>query len=80
MKEIVDKLIDRVIDISLRHNLSHLGSCLTAIPILVEIFEEMKVGDKFVLSNGHAGLAYYVALEHYRGINAEDTLIKYVLS
>jgi transketolase len=77
MKEIVDKLIDRVIDISLRHNLSHLGSCLTAIPILVEIFEEMKVGDKFVLSNGHAGLAYYVVLEHYRGINAEDTLIKY---
>lgn len=77
MNELVDKLNERVFEISKKHNLSHLGSCFTAMPILVEIFSAMRPCDKFVLSNGHAGLAYYVALEHYFGVNAESLLVRH---
>lgn len=64
-------------EISIKHRLSHLGSCFTALPILIEIFTRMRKTDKFVLSNGHAGLAYYVVLEHFRGVNAEELLETY---
>lgn len=77
-KEILDRLNNRILEISIEHNLSHLGSCFTALPIIYEIFENMKLGDKFVLSSGHAGLAYYVVLEHLRrGVNAEHLLEKH---
>ncbi len=36
----------------------------------MEIYEEFEVEDIFVLSNGHAASALYVALEHYRGIDS----------
>ena len=45
----------------------HLGSAFSTLPILKEIFDEMKVSDKVVLSNGHAAAALYVTLEAFRG-------------
>ena len=68
--EILDKLNQRIFDISLSHKLSHLGSCFTALPIIYEIFESKKPEDKFILSSGHAGLAYYVVLEHFHCVAA----------
>ena|SRR3990167_6075433 len=62
----------RIIDISYRKKLSHIGSCLTAVDIIDEIFKTKKPDDKFVLSSGHAGLALYVVLEKYGGKNAES--------
>lgn len=54
----------RVLQISHKHKLSHLGSCLSAIEPLIEIFSRINLDyDKFVLSAGHAGLSYYVILE-----------------
>jgi transketolase len=50
---------------------------LTTLPILIDIFSEKKETDHFVLSNGHAGLALYVILEHIYGFNAEDLLNKH---
>jgi transketolase len=73
-KEVLDKLNQRIFDISVSHKLSHLGSCFTALPIIFEIFETKKPEDKFVLSSGHAGLAYYVVLEHFYGVDAEHLL------
>jgi len=67
------ELKKRIIEISYKHKLSHLGSNLTAVGIIDEIFSEMNEEDKFVLSSGHAGLALYVVLEKYYGTNAEDT-------
>lgn len=61
----------RIIEISFQHKLSHLGSCLTAIDIIAEIFKIKKKNEKFILSCGHAGLALYVVLEKYEGLNAE---------
>ena len=70
----MNKLAKRVIDISYRHKLSHIGSCLTSLPIIDEIYKNKRHGDRFVLSAGHAGLALYVVLEKYLGLNAEDLL------
>ncbi len=67
------ELKDRIIEISRKHGLSHLGSCLTAVDIIAGIYEAMALKDKFVLSCGHAGLALYVVLERY-GYDAEKLL------
>jgi len=61
----------RIIDLSYRLNLSHISSCLTAVDIIDEIYAKRKQGEPFILSQGHTGLALYVVLEKYLGINAE---------
>lgn len=72
------ELNKRILEISQKHKLSHLGSCFTALPIIYNIYKEMRHGeDKFILSSGHAGLALYVVLEHFYGVNAEEILIKH---
>lgn len=66
------KLKKRIIEISYQHNLSHLGSCLTAVDIIADIYSQMDIhNDKFILSSGHAGLAQYVVIEEHQGKNAE---------
>lgn len=74
MKENINKLNKRILEISIKHKLSHLGSCFTALPIIYEIYSKKKLEDKFVLSSGHAGLALYVVLEHFHGVDAEHLL------
>ena len=65
----------RIIEISYKHKLSHLGSCLTAVDIIKEIFDQKKPDEKFVLSSGHAGVALYVVLEQKGGRNAEEIFL-----
>ena len=67
----------RVIDLSYKHKLSHIGSCITALPIIKNIYCVMEDRDVFVLSNGHAGLALYVVLESDGHGNAEELLLKH---
>lgn len=62
----------RLIEISYKYNLIHLGSVLTAVDIIKEIFDIKKPDEKFVLSSGHAGLALYTVLESKGGRNAEE--------
>ena len=62
---------NRILEISYKNRLSHLGSCLTALPIIEAIYEIKKKDEKFVLSSGHAALALYVVLEQHRLGNAE---------
>lgn len=62
----------RILDISYKYKLSHLGSCLTAVDIIEEIFNQKKPEERFVLSSGHAGLALYVVIEKHLGIDAES--------
>lgn len=62
----------RIIDISYKHKLSHIGSCLTAVDIIKQIYDIKKPDEKFVLSSGHAGLALYVVLESVGGRDAKD--------
>lgn len=70
-------LARRVLALSFRHQLSHIGSCLTALPILYEIYLNLAEGDRVVLSAGHSGLALYVVLEHFKLLpDAEATLLR----
>lgn len=53
---------ERILELSKKYGLSHIGSSLTALQVLEEIEKVRKPGEKLVLSNGHAGLALYVTL------------------
>ena len=64
------ELKKRIISLSYKLGLSHIGSCLTAVDIIADIYEKKKPNEKFILSAGHAGLALYVLLEKYYHFNA----------
>jgi transketolase len=67
----------RLIEIAYKHNLGHLGSYLSALEIIDNIYQKMNEDDIFILSSGHAALALYVCLEKYKGQNAEELFIKH---
>lgn len=67
----------RILEISYNYKLSHIGSCLTAVDIIDDIYKKKKPEDIFVLSSGHAGLALYVVLEKYLLIDAEELFFKH---
>lgn len=62
----------RILEISAKYNLSHIGSNLSAVNILDEL--DNKLDGDVVLSAGHAGLALYVVWEHHKGEDAEEVL------
>lgn len=70
----ITSIIQRILELSFKHKLSHLGSCLSATQIIYDIFKIKKPDEKFILSAGHAGLALYAVLEHFGYGNAEDKL------
>ena len=67
----------RIIDITYQEKLSHLSSCLSAWPIINEIYEQKAEDEIFILSNGHAGLALYCELEARYGIDPMMLLHKH---
>jgi transketolase len=73
----MNPLIRRVIDITYQERLSHLSSTLSALPIIEEIYRLRKDDEVFILSNGHAGLALYVVLEKYYGVDPVEMLHKH---
>ena len=68
--------MNRILELSYKHNLSHIGSCLTTYPILEKIYNDKNIDDIVILSCGHAGVAQYVIIERhsYGLINAEKML------
>jgi len=67
----LNKLEQRVIDISYQKGLSHISSCLTSVRLIDSIYQVKKDNEPFILDNGHAGLALYVVLEKNGYKNAE---------
>ena len=61
-----------IIEISHQHNLSHLGSCLSAVDIIAEIYKIKQRNERFVLSCGHAGVALYVVLGKFGFLKSSD--------
>lgn len=61
----------RILEISHKKHLSHIGSCLTASGPLQAIYKTRKPHEPFILSNGHAALALYCVLEEWGFGNAE---------
>ena len=70
-------LKQRILEIAYKHKLSHLGSYLSAVDIIDEIYKEKKPEDIFILSSGHAALALYVVLEKYEDKDAEELFLKH---
>ena len=54
--------MDKITEISKKLGRSHIGSSLTAYPIIKEIFAIKQRDEKFILSNGHAALALAIVL------------------
>lgn len=73
----MNQLTRRLIDITYQERLSHLSSTLSALPIIEEIYAKRKDDEVFILSNGHAGLALYVVLEKYYGVDPVAMLHKH---
>lgn len=73
----MNELERRIIDISYRKKLAHIGSSLTAVNIIDHIYSIKQPEEKFVLSQGHAGLALYVVLEKHGFGNAEELFDKH---
>ena len=67
----------RILEISYKNKSSHIGSCLTCVDIIDAIYKAKDEDEPFVLSNGHAGLALYVILEKYLGLDAEKLYKKH---
>lgn len=67
----------RIVDISYKKNLSHLSSCLTSFRLIDNIYKVKKDDEPFILDNGHAGLALYVALEKWYFMDAEKLFDKH---
>jgi transketolase len=73
----INKLQQRIVDITYQERLSHLSSTLSAAPILEEIYAQRKDDEVVILSNGHAGLALYCILEQKYGIDPVALLHKH---
>lgn len=67
----------RILNIAYKNKLSHLGSYLSSVDIIDEIYNKQNIDDIFILSSGHAALALYVVLEKYDNRNAEELFKKY---
>lgn len=67
----------RIVEIAYKHKLGHLGSYLSSVEIVDEIYSKMNKDDIFILSSGHASLAMYVCIEKYFGIDAEMLFLKH---
>ena len=67
----MESLKKRILDISFKNKLSHLGSYFSSVDIIDEIYSQMEPDDIFILSSGHCALALYVVLEKYKNLNAE---------
>jgi transketolase len=67
----------RIVEIAFKHKLGHLGSYLSSVEIVDEIYSKMDKEDIFILSSGHASLAMYICIEKYFGIDAEMLFLKH---
>jgi transketolase len=65
-------LINEILEESRRRQTGHVSSCITALPLIVNIFDRMRPQDRFVLSAGHAALALYVVLKDRGLIDTYD--------
>lgn len=70
-------LKDRLLEISYKNKLHHLGSYFSSLQIIDDIYSKMDSNDIFVLSNGHAVAALYVVLEKYYGFDAQELIEKH---
>lgn len=67
----------RIIELSFKHKLSHISSCLNTVNLLADIYVKKAKDDIVVLANGHSGLALYIVLESLGLCDAEEMIAKH---
>jgi transketolase len=67
----------KILKISKKHNLSHIGSCLIMSGPLDAIYKTRKADEPVILSSGHSGLALYCTLEQWGYGDAEKLFLKH---
>lgn len=67
----------RVLEISYKLGLTHIGSCLIASEPINAIYAVKKRDEPFILSSGHMGLALYCVLEAWGYGDAEKMAVKH---
>lgn len=67
----------RVLELSYKLGLSHIGSCLIASEPINAIYAVKKPKDPVILSSGHMGLALYCVLEAWGHGDAEKLAVKH---
>ena len=72
-----NSLEKRILEISYKHGLSHIGSCISTVAQIDSIFSKKSQNDIFILSCGHAAVALYVVIEKYHGISAQKLFKKH---
>lgn len=73
----MNRLEKRVIDLSYKNKLSHIGSCLCAINFIDHTYNTKEKDDLVVLGNAHAGVALYVVLEKNGLCDAQEMIDKH---
>ena len=73
----MNKLHERILEISKKHKCSHLGGSLTSADIISDIYFEKKEYEPFILSCGHNAMALYCVLEQHYGFDAEQLYLKH---
>lgn len=74
-KQLSIQLRSRILELAVRTAKAHvhIGSCMSSIDMMIEtLLFQMKRGDKFILSKGHASLALYTVLAHQRKISQKQ--------
>ena len=69
---VLNKLERRIIELSFKHNLTHISSCLNTVNTIADIYKLRKSDEPFILGNSHAFLALAVVLEQEGYGDAED--------
>jgi transketolase len=67
----------RIIELSFRHKLTHVSSCLNCVNLIDDIYDNRKPEEPFILGSGHASLAHYVILEKHGMCDAEEMIKKH---
>lgn len=73
----ISPLQRRILDISFHRGLSHIGSCISCVDLIDDIYSRKAPDEPFCMGNAHAGLALYAVLEKWFGFNAEAILDKH---
>ena len=73
----MNPLEKRIVELSFKHKLTHVSSCLNCVNLIDWIYEQRKEDDPFVLDNSHAALALYVVLEKHGFYDAEKMIEKH---
>lgn len=70
----LNKLERRIIELSFKHGLSHISSCLNTVNVLADIYDQLRDTDPVCLDNSHSALALFVVLEAEGLCDAEEMI------